>query len=84
MNKYRDLKTTNDPTYHLMVYMSGSQGGGRSATSSPCGLGAFRYSKNACGKLGYGGVVNCAGVSIMAIQVVEFSNGVYKIRKIFA
>ena len=53
-----------DPTTNLMVYMSGSTGGGRSFTSSPCRKSPVRYSKNGCGKLGFRGVLQCAAVSI--------------------
>ena len=53
-----------DPTTHLLVIMSASTGGGRSFTSSPCGGDRFRYSKSGCGRLGYGGAINCAQVSI--------------------
>ena len=73
LSKYRNLKIT-DSTIDLMVYMSGSTGGGRSATSSPCTTsagGVFRYSKNGCGRLGYGGALTCAGVSINHIHFVN-------------
>ena len=59
-NEFKD-----DPTTHLMVYMSGSTGGGRSFTANPCSKHTFRYSINGCGQLGFGGgVLRCAGVSI--------------------
>ena len=60
-----------DPTTHLMVYMSGSTSGGRSFTTTPCGKKPNRYSKNGCGRLGYGGAMNCAGVSINHIHFVN-------------
>ena len=60
-----------DPTTNLMVFMSGSTGGGRSFTSSPCRKSDVRYSKNGCGKLGFGGVLGCAGVSIQSYSLCK-------------
>ena len=65
LNNFAQKEFKADPTTHLMVYMSGSTGGGRSFTSSPCMKNTFRYSTNGCGRLGFGGgVLTCAGVSI--------------------
>ena len=60
-----------DPSTHLMVYMSGSVGGGRAMTSKPCGKHDKRFCKNGCGKLGFAGVLGCAGVSINHIHFVN-------------
>ena len=63
LKTYTQAELKADPTTHLMVILSASTGGGRSFSYSPCGKDAFRYSKSGCGRLGYGGTINCAQVS---------------------